>query len=90
MYGREIYFDRQRTFDHVRNCDSPGDFEDSEETNAAENRDAKRRHKLQLHEYGLHNTSTNHKTVEAVEERHKVRLKSQTVHLNQHLACKQG
>lgn len=63
----------------------PGDLKDPQETNAAEDGDAKWRHDLQLHQDGLHDAATHHETVEAVEQRHKISLQPQTVHLNQHL-----
>lgn len=52
----------------------PCDFEDSKQPNTAQHRNAEGRHDLQLHQHSLQNSSTHHKTVEAIEEGYKVGL----------------
>lgn len=63
----------------------PCDFEDPKQPNTPQHRNAKRRHDLHLHQHGLQNSSTHHKTVKTIEEGYKVGLRPQTVHLQQHL-----
>lgn len=64
---------------------SPRDFEDAQETYAAEDRDAKRGHDGELHQDGLHDPAAYHETVKAVKQGHKVGLQPQAVHLHEHL-----
>lgn len=68
----------------------PRDFEDPQQADTAEHRDAQRGHDLQLHQDGFSDASAHHEAVEAVKQRHKVGLQSETVHLHQHLAGEQG
>lgn len=44
-----------------------GDFEDSQETDAAQNGHAQRRHDVRLREHHLHDTANDDEAVEAVE-----------------------
>lgn len=64
---------------------SPCHLEDPQQADAAQHRDAQRRHDLQLHQDGLHDAAAHHEAVEAVKERHEIMSQSQTVHLQQHL-----
>lgn len=68
----------------------PRDFEDPQQADAAKHGDAQWGHDLQLHQDRLGDASAHHEAVEAVEQRHKVGLQSETVHLHQHLAGEQG
>lgn len=67
-----------------RDC-SPRDFEDPQETYAAEDRDTERGHDGELHQDGLHDAATHHETVKAIKQGHKVGLQPQAVHLHEHL-----
>lgn len=64
---------------------SPRDFEDPQETYAAEDRDTERGHDGELHQDGLHNPTAHHETVKAIKQGHKVGLQPQAVHLHEHL-----
>ncbi len=68
---------------------SPCDFEDTEQTDAAQHRDPDGRDHLHLHQHCLQNPTTNHEAIETIEERYEVDLKAEAVDLHQHLQCKQ-
>lgn len=52
----------------------PCDFEDSEQSDAAEHWDAERRHDFQLDQNGFSDASTHHEAVKTVEQGNKIGL----------------
>lgn len=68
----------------------PGHFEDPQEAHTPEHRDPQRRHELQLHQDGFSDPPTHHKAIKPVEERDKICLEAQAVHLHQHLTGEQS
>lgn len=69
---------------------APGDFEDSQQPDAAQHGDAQRGHDLHLHQHRLQDPAAHHEAVKAIEERHKIGLQAQAVHLQQHLHREEG
>lgn len=65
---------------------SLGYFEDSQQAHTSQHGDTQRRHHARVGQQGLCDAANHHKAIEAIEQRHKVALKAQTVHLQQHFA----
>lgn len=67
-----------------------GDLEQSQQADAAEDRDAERGNDVSSDQDDLEDAHAHHEAVEAVEQGHEVGLQAQTVHLHQHLTCEQS
>lgn len=73
-----------------KTANSPGNFEDAEETDTAQHRYTNRWDNVHLHEYCLEYPTTHHKAVKPIKERYEVDLEAEAVHLHQHLQGEQG
>lgn len=69
--------------------DSLCDFEDPQQPDAPEHREAQRSHGAGREHDHLQDPTQHHEEVEAVEQRHEVRSGTQRVHLHKHLKDKQ-
>lgn len=65
------------------------DLEQAKQAEAAQHRDAQGRHDIHPHQQHLQDADGHHEAVKAIEERHKVGRKSQSIHLQEHLDGKQ-
>lgn len=69
---------------------SPGDFEQAQQSYAAEDRDPHDGHDTHVYQNDLQDTSGHHEAVEAIEQRHEVGGQAQSVHLHEHLQGEHG
>lgn len=67
-----------------------GDFEDAQKTHASKNRHAERFHHVHVGQHDFGYGADHDETVESIEQRHKVSLQAERVHLQEHLERKQN
>lgn len=74
----------------LKTTNLPGDFEDAEETDAAQHGYTNTWDHIQFHKHSLEDPTTHHKAVKPIKESYEVDLEAEAVQLHQHLQGEQG